>query len=161
MRACFIVIGVLLFGVQVLAAQGSVSSPYVACREATATDPRCLSEEQHRVWLCGDVLLIQLEDPPLVRFGRTKRHAQPRTLAVVRFSTGHYFVFAGEELFELMVEKTLGGAGGNNPVTRGDNQPVVSVTHILVDNIRLPGCVWRTPLIQVISRGGLLLQRMP
>ena len=124
MRAWLIVICVTTLGVQTLAAQDSVSAQSVRCLEATAAAPACGSDEQHRVWICGDVLLIQLEEPPLVRFGRTKPHAQRRILAVVRFSTGPYFVFPAEEVLRLLVENMRDGGNRCTPVTRVDSQPV-------------------------------------
>src|SRR6188508_704198 len=110
MRASFIAIGIVLLGSQSLAAQVPLNTAYSMCGHWSGDGPTCVADGQYPlVWFCGDVVLVGVEEPTLIRFGRTARRASPRILAVVRSWTGHYFVFAGEELFKLIVEKTPDG----------------------------------------------------
>ena len=103
MRACFLVIGVILLGMQPLSAQGLLRPAYITCSPVPAGDATCVSDEQDRLVLpCGEVVFLLVEGETSVRFGRTARRAPPRILAVVRSWTGHYVIFASEELFQLI-----------------------------------------------------------
>ena len=80
---------------------------------------------------CGEVLLVRLEGLTSVRFGRTAGPPRPRVLALVRASTGRYFVIAGDGLFEFIVKQMLDGANCFRPVTgRADLLHSASVRHL-------------------------------
>lgn len=117
MRALFTWVAMVLLGVQTSAAQEPVRTADIAGRPLPADNLTCGCGEPLRlVWSCGDVVLVRLEGPTSVRFGRTAGPARPRVLALVRSSTGRYFVVAGDGLFEFIVKQMLDGANCFSPV---------------------------------------------
>ena len=102
LSACVVVVLVV---VQTSAAQEPINTADIAERQLLADNLTCACGGRlPLVWSCGDVVLVRFDGRPSVRLGRAAGLERPRVLALLRSSTGRYFVVADERLFALIIE---------------------------------------------------------